>query len=260
MLCHAKITAHDDSSSWAVLIHGLFGSADNLNLLAKTLSSNINVIQIDLPDHGKSPHTTEFNFNTYCDMIIDTLHHYQIKTAHFVGHSLGGKMSMHIALTYPEIVTSLVIADIAPVSYRHRHQTVLHALASVDLTTITNRNEVKHHLDNLLNDEGTSQFLLKSLYKNEHNHWAWRFNHSLLARDYDKLIQWPKLSEQYSGPTLFIKGQASDYIIADYQPIILALFPHATSKIMNGTGHWLHAQKPVVFNRIVENFIAALIQ
>ena len=107
MLCHAKITAHDDSSSWAVLIHGLFGSADNLNLLAKTLSSNINVIQIDLPDHGKSPHTTEFNFNTYCDMIIDTLHHYQIKTAHFVGHSLGGKMTMHIALTYPKIVTEV---------------------------------------------------------------------------------------------------------------------------------------------------------
>ena len=106
-----------------------------------------------------------------------------------------------------------------------------------------------------MDDEGTQQFLLKSLYKNEQGNWSWRFNHRLLARDYDKLIAWPELSTQYYGPTLFIKGQDSDYIVMEYQSTILSLFPHATSKIINGTGHWLHAQKPLVFNRIVENFV-----
>lgn len=257
MICHSKVTAHDDSSSWAVLIHGLFGSADNLNLLAKTLSSSLNVIQIDLPDHGQSPRTNGFDFELYCEMIVNTLHHHNINNAHFIGHSLGGKMSMHIALTHPELVTSLIVADIAPVNYPHRHQAVLHALETVDLSSVNNRNDVKQQFDSLLEDEGTRQFLLKSLYKNEQSHWAWRFNHTLLARDYDKLITWPELSAQYSGPTLFIKGQESDYIVMAHQAIILSLFPQAKSKIISGTGHWLHAQKPVVFNRIVESFVIA---
>jgi len=128
-------------------------------------------------------------------------------------------------------------------------------LKQVDLTQVQNRNDIKQQFNSLLDDEGTQQFLLKSLYKNEQGNWSWRFNHRLLARDYDKLIAWPELSTQYYGPTLFIKGQDSDYIVMEYQSTILSLFPHATSKIINGTGHWLHAQKPLVFNRIVENFV-----
>ena len=255
MLCHSKITAHDESSSWAVLIHGLFGSHDNLNLLAKTLSSTLNIIQLDLPDHGQSPRTEKFDFAYYCQMIMDTLAHHEIEKAHFIGHSLGGKMCMYIALSRPEMVASLIVADIAPVNYPHRHQAVLHALETVDLTQVQNRNDIKQQFNSLLDDEGTQQFLLKSLYKNEQGNWSWRFNHRLLARDYDKLIAWPELSTQYYGPTLFIKGQDSDYIVMEYQSTILSLFPHATSKIINGTGHWLHAQKPLVFNRIVENFV-----
>ena len=155
MLCHSKITAHDESSSWAVLIHGLFGSHDNLNLLAKTLSSTLNIIQLDLPDHGQSPRTEKFDFPYYCQMIMDTLAHHEIEKAHFIGHSLGGKMCMYIALSRPEMVASLTVADIAPVNYPHRHQAVLHALEKVDLTQVQNRNDIKQQFNSLLDDEGT---------------------------------------------------------------------------------------------------------
>lgn len=255
MLCNVQITAQGNDLPWAVLIHGLFGSADNLNILAKALTAHCNVIQIDLPDHGQSPWTETFSFNSYCSMIINTLSHHNITAGHFIGHSLGGKMSMHIALTHPQLVTSLCIADIAPVNYPHRHQAVLHALNAVDLASVKQRSEVKSQFDSLLEDEGTKQFLLKSLYKDIDNTWRWRFNHTLLTRDYAVLITWPTFTTQYQGPTLFIKGQDSDYITREHQADILALFPHATSKIIAGTGHWLHAQKPLIFNRIVEQFI-----
>lgn len=255
MLCNAQMTAQGDDLPWAVLIHGLFGSGDNLNILARALAPDYNVIQIDLPDHGESPWTDGFSFADYCKMIIATLTHHKITSGHFIGHSLGGKMSMHIALTHPQLVTSLCVADIAPVNYPHRHQAVLHALNHVDLSKITQRSEVKAQFDELLEEEGTKQFLLKSLYKDTAGTWCWRFNHQLLTRDYELLIAWPEFTAQYSGPILFIKGQDSDYITREHQAVILQLFPNATSKIIAGTGHWLHAQKPLVFNRIVEQFV-----
>lgn len=255
MLCNTQITAQGNDLPWAVLIHGLFGSGDNLNILARALSPHCNVLQIDLPDHGQSPWTDGFSFDKYCTMIIATLKHHSISAANFIGHSLGGKMSMHIALTHPQLVSSLCVADIAPVNYPHRHQAVLHALNHVDLSNVTQRNQVKAQFDELLKEEGTRQFLLKSLYKEKNGLWRWRFNHQLLTRDYELLIAWPEFTTQYLGPTLFIKGQDSDYITRDHQAVILQLFPHATSKIIAGTGHWLHAQKPLVFNRIVEQFV-----
>jgi esterase len=255
MLCNAQITAQGNDLPWAVLIHGLFGSGDNLNILARALAPHCNVIQIDLPDHGQSPWNDGFSFAHYCTMIVATLAHHNITSAHFIGHSLGGKMSMHIALTHPELVTTLCVADIAPVNYPHRHQAVLYALNHVDLSKFIQRSEVKAQFDELLEEEGTKQFLLKSLYKDNTGTWRWRFNHQLLTRDYELLIAWPEFTTQYQGPTLFIKGQDSDYITREHQSDILQLFPYATSKIIAGTGHWLHAQKPLAFNRIVEQFI-----
>jgi esterase len=149
----------------------------------------------------------------------------------------------------------LCVADIAPVNYPHRHQAVLYALNHVDLSKFIQRSEVKAQFDELLEEEGTKQFLLKSLYKDNTGTWRWRFNHQLLTRDYELLIAWPEFTTQYQGPTLFIKGQDSDYITREHQSDILQLFPYATSKIIAGTGHWLHAQKPLAFNRIVEQFI-----
>ncbi len=257
MFCHVKITAQGEQSPWAVLIHGLFGSHDNLNLLTRELSPTHNVIQIDLPDHGQSPWLDAFGFAEYCELIRTTLLHHGVDKAHFIGHSLGGKMAMHIALTYPAMVTSLIVADIAPVTYTHRHQAVLTALAAVDLAQVTSRSDVKTQFDQSLADEGTRQFLLKSLHKHPQHGWQWRFNRAVLTRDYSELIQWPDLRSSYLGQTLFIKGQQSDYITLAHQAKILELFPNASSKIIAGTGHWLHAEKPLQFNRIVAQFLQA---
>lgn len=259
-ICHYKITTHESCSHWVVLIHGLFGSLDNLNMLAKHLASTANIIQIDLPDHGASSHSDNISIQNYVTAVQQTLQMLGISAAHFVGHSLGGKIAMGLALNEPGLVTSLVVADIAPVAYPQRHEKVFAALNHIDLKALSNRAEATATFTQMLDDEGTRQFLLKSLKKNnETGVWFWQFNLAKLQRDYTKLIAWPYSQLSSKVPTLFIKGAESDYILADHQDAIVTQFPRAKAHIIQGTGHWLHAQKPIVFNGVVSKFILAQI-
>lgn len=257
-ICNYKITTHESSTQWVVLIHGLFGSLDNLNLLAKHLAPDVNVVQIDLPDHGASPRSTNISIHFYATAIRKTLKSLNIASAQFIGHSLGGKVAMGLALDTPEFVSSLVVADIAPVAYGHRHQKVFAALNHIDLASLENRAQATAVFAEMLDDEGTRQFLLKSLKKDyETETWYWQFNLPTLERDYTHLIDWPYSGTSSTVPTLFIKGADSDYILAEHQSAIVAQFPKAKAHIIQGAGHWLHAQKPSVFNSIVSKFILA---
>lgn len=257
-LCHHKITIHETSTHWVVLIHGLFGSLDNLNLLAKHLAPTANIIQIDLPDHGASPHSDSISIPNYVKAVRETLQALAIRNAHFVGHSLGGKIAMGLALDDPTLVASLVVADIAPVAYPARHQKVFAALNHINLETLESRSQATATFADMLDDEGTRQFLLKSLKKNNDTGvWFWQFNLATLQGDYAALIDWPYTQQTSLVPTLFIKGAESDYILAEHQSAIVTQFPTAKAHIIQGTGHWLHAQKPSVFNAVVSKFILA---
>ena len=253
-LCHTQTMAHSSSDEWVILIHGLFGDSDNLKNLAKTLNCFANVLLVDLPDHGQSPETESFDFVDYSKMITNTIIRAKIQNPHIVGHSLGGKMAMVMALNNMLNIRSLVIADIAPVAYPPRHDAVFNALNQIELDKIQNRTEVKSIFDQALQDEGTRQFLLKSL-KQRDSKWDWAFNLTLLERDYVKLIEWPFGNLSSNVPTLFIKGGDSEYIQSSMQNAIRASFPKAKAHIIEGAGHWLHAQKPLVFNRVVARFL-----
>jgi esterase len=237
-----------------VLIHGLFGSADNLSSIRRAFEHERLVVSIDLPNHGKSLHTETFDFDDYASRVAALLYELKLSKCVLVGHSLGGKVSMLVAKQLPDIVTQLVIMDIAPISYPARHHDVLKGLTNINLSTITSRADAKSELAEHVQDSGTQAFLLKSLYQDDKHRWQWRFNLPLIARDYAALSAWPYSGPCYCGPTLFLKGAESDYILPQHQATIVKQFPNATAKIVQA-GHWLHAQKPQVVNALITRFL-----
>jgi len=174
--------------------------------------------------------------------------------ASLVGHSLGGKVAMEVALAAPVRVSALVVVDIAPVAYPARHDKVFDALRAVSEANCASRQAAADLLDDYLEEEGVAQFLLMSLSRRG-DRMDWRFDRAGLERAYPDLIAAPAADRAYKGQTLFIKGSESDYIVDAQQARITALFPGASLKIVQGTGHWLHAEKPALFNALVQRFL-----
>lgn len=236
-----------------VLIHGLFGSLGNLGLLARELSKQYRVVSVDLPNHGQSPHSEQFSYESMAHEVVAALSHENIKHWDLIGHSMGGKVSMKIASLYPHQTKRLVILDMAPVHYTQaRHDNVFKGLFLVDAEKPTSRGDaialLKHHVE----IEGVRQFLAKSLYNNG-QHFAWRFNLHLLHQYYEQILGWETLDPVLTS-TLFIKGADSEYIMAEHQASILSQFPNSKAHVIANTGHWLHAEKPSDVLRVIQRF------
>lgn len=248
-LSYRVLGEHGD---WVLLLHGLFGAGDNLGTLAKALAHEFRVVQVDLRNHGRSPHTASMSFESMAAdiaLLQDTL---GIASSHLVGHSLGGRVVMQLALHQAARVKRLVVADIAPVAYAPHHVQILNALKALDLDGIANRGVVDAQLASEVPETGTRQFLLKSLFK-DGDHWRWRFNLPVLEASYPAITT-AQSGTPFQGPALFIKGGASDYIVPEYADAIRALFPHFELATIAGAGHWLHGEKPEEFNRLVQEF------
>ncbi|MEC6822036.1 alpha/beta fold hydrolase [Photobacterium piscicola] len=238
-----------------VLIHGLFGSADNLGLLARELKHHYHVISVDLRNHGLSPHNDLFSYQDLAQDIIDTLDHLAIEQFDVVGHSMGAKVAMALTALIPQRIHHLVVLDMAPVAYQgHRHQNVFDGLREINRHLITKRSEAEQYLARFINDAGVRQFLLKSLVKTETGY-QWRFNVEGLIANYATIMGWHPASQPFTGKTLFIKGQLSDYIEPQYHDAIMAQFPNAKAHVVANTGHWLHAEKSETVNRIINQFL-----
>lgn len=235
-----------------VLLHGLFGDLDNLGALARALASDYQVIQVDLPNHGASPHSTAMDWGTMCQQLLALLDHLGWERVSLVGHSLGGKLAMQFALRYPQHVSHLVVVDMAPVCYAPRHDRVIAALQAVAEHPEATRKEADSIMTPWLTDAGVRQFLLKSFAPGQ----GWRFNLPALVNNYPTLMDWEQLPGVFDGATLFIKGGTSDYLLPEYQARILALFPGAKARIIPDAGHWLHAEKPLLFNKLVVDFLS----
>lgn len=237
-----------------VLIHGLFGSYENLGMIARQLSDEFKIINLDLRNHGKSPHAPSMSYQEMAQDVVETLQALGLREFALLGHSMGGKVAMQIALTYPERVTELILADISPVPTPPRHQSILNALASIPVDELTDRRQAEPFLHEAVPELAVRQFLLKNLIKDE-NKLRWRFNLNALIANYQAILAAPDAQGSFISPVLFIKGGNSDYILAEHQPIILGKFPNAKAKIIQGTGHWLHAEKPAAFAKIVRDFL-----
>ncbi len=251
-----KLSQRDEQSPWLILIHGLFGSADNLAVVKRHFEKSHNVISVDLPDHGESPWTQGFSIVTAAEAVFQIIEKHQLTTTAILGHSLGGKVAMRLALNHGDLISHLLVADIAPTPYKHSHQTIFNGLKAVSLDTISSRKDADNAMATYVKEPGVRQFLLKSLYQNETGKWAWRFNVDGIINSYANIIDWEQTKQQFNGVTLFIKGSESDYITADYRDDIARYFPKAKAHIIEGTGHWLHAEKPAAFNAVVERTLA----
>ena len=239
-----------------MLIHGLFGSLDNLSMLRRALQPDFQILSVDLPDHGKSSFTQSFSYQHYAQLLIELMDELAIPKLSLVGHSLGGKVAMTMALDNPTKIDKLVVLDIAPVAYAPRHNNVLEGLSRITLDSLSERKQADKILSQNIDELGVRQFLLKSLYQLD-GRWRWRFNLELLRRDYSLLSGGIGSALPYSRPVLFIKGEKSDYLQAQHRATVLALFPNSASKMIGGTGHWLHAEKPAICGRMITDFLLA---
>ncbi|MDX3775608.1 alpha/beta fold hydrolase [Chromatiaceae bacterium AAb-1] len=251
MLLHTHITGQGQP---VVLLHGLFGSYENLGMIARSLSDNYQVINLDIRNHGRSGHSDNMDYPLMADDLAETLHHLNVMPYAILGHSMGGKITMQYAQQYPDTVEKIILADIAPVSYHSRHNKIFDGLSSVKLNELANRADADKQLAAHIPEAGVRQFLLKSLIK-KNDTFQWRFNLPALIKNYPQLVLAPAAETPFTGPALFIKGSESDYILPEHKSVIMQRFPAAQAKVINGTGHWLHAEKPAAFTKIVQDFL-----
>jgi esterase len=253
----AALPLHFDTlgsaGDWVLLLHGLFGSGDNLGGLARHLAAEFRVALVDLRNHGRSPHSEVMDLPALAADIAALQDRLGAPATALVGHSLGGKVAMQLALTEPQRVSRLVVADIAPVAYPPGHRQILAGLQALELTALADRRAADAELAAWVPEQPVRQFLLKSLYRDERG-LHWRFHLPALARCYDALRAAPA-GRPFGGPTLFIKGEHSGYITAEHRAAIEATFPAFQFRMIANTGHWLHGEKPAAFNRLVLQFL-----
>lgn len=238
-----------------LIVHGLFGSARNWGGIARRLSAAQPVITVDQRNHGDSP---RFATHSYPDMADDLA---EVIRAHggradVMGHSMGGKAAMQLALTYPELVRRLIVADIAPVAYGHSQQEGIDAMRGLDLVDLSTRSEADRRLQLAVDDPALRAFFLQSLdIKAEPP--RWKLNLDVLEAEMDKLVGWTDKDGVFEGPTFFLSGAESDYVKAEYRGAITAQFPKAFFAKIPGAGHWLHADKPKEFEAAVQKWLEA---
>jgi esterase len=213
---------------------------------------------LDLPNHGRSPWADAPSYPGFAEAVLDWATGAGIARFHLLGHSMGGKVAMQLALnTGAERIDKLIIVDIAPRPYPPHHQDIFRALRQTDLSQHSDRRSVDQALMDGIETTGIRQFILKSLYRQENGQLAWRFNLDALEHQYEAIAAAPEFSHPFESPTLFIKGMNSQYITDQDRDPIRERFPKAEAKLIEGAGHWPHAEKPRAFLRLVEQFLSA---
>ena len=239
-----------------VLLHGLFGQGSNLGSVARALQSSFRVHSLDLPDHGRSSWTSAPSIPSYVEAVAAWLRGRKIHRAHLLGHSLGGKVAMGLALAFPGLVDRLIVADIAPIAYQPSHDRIFEGLAAVSAARCTRRSEADGVLAAYVDETGVRQFLLMSLAKTGPGHALdWRLNREGLARGYPELLAAVPGQASFGGDTLVIRGADSAYVRDADMAAVRSLFPCCQLVTLANTGHWLHAEKPTEFNAQVMAFL-----
>ncbi|MES9993029.1 MAG: alpha/beta fold hydrolase [Candidatus Thiodiazotropha sp.] len=237
------------------LLHGLFGSANNWMGVVNCLQDSFHIITPDLRNHGRSPHHEDMDYELMADDLLQLLNSLQADSVYLLGHSMGGKVAMWLALQQPERVEKLIVADIAPVAYAHRFESIFKGLTSLPLDAIRDRQEADRLLAEWVNETGVRQYLLQNLLK-QSDGWRWRFNLDVLHGAISDLVGFPEVKQGFfAGDALFIHGEKSDYVKVAYRHRIAQLFPHYRLRMLHGAGHWLYAEQPQQFAQVVKSFV-----
>lgn len=247
MIEHGKRT----DAPTLLIAHGLYGSARNWGVIARRLSTDRRVVAVDLRNHGMS---AWHDSHSYPDLAADLVEVCEALDGpvDVLGHSMGGKAAMTLALTQGDLVNRLIVADIAPVAYAHSQLQYAEAMQRVDLSGIEKRSDAAAQLEALVDDPALVPFFLQSLDVKERR---WRLNLDVLVREMPKIMGFPDLAGSYDGLTLFLSGAKSDYVRAEHRAVIDPLFPQARFMALKGAGHWLHAEEPKAFVEVVGGWL-----
>lgn len=239
-----------------LILHGFLGMSDNWKTMAMQFAGDgFEVHLLDLRNHGRSFHSEEFSYEVMAQDVYEYCIANNLEKVNILGHSMGGKTAMLFSVTHPELVEKLIVADIGPKFYPQHHQTILAGLNAVDFTKKPSRNEVEEILSRYVTDFGTRQFLMKSLYWQEPGQLAFRFNLSVFNKNIEEIGKALQENVVFNKPTLFIRGENSNYILDEDFDYIKNHFPDSRIETINNAGHWLHAENPKLFYEITSLFL-----
>jgi pimeloyl-ACP methyl ester carboxylesterase len=242
-----------------VIAHGLFGSARNFNTLGRKLATDRRVVLIDMRNHGESPWSDDVSYEAMADDLAEAVDRHCQGRAVVLGHSMGGKAAMALALSHPDMLSGVIVADIAPVDYPHTHLPLVQAMRGVDLGAVARRSDAEPKLAGAADSPMLRAFLLQNLVI-EDGKARWRINLPALEEGMPGLTAWPEDldARQYPGPSLFIYGGVSSYMGPEREARIRPLFPSVEFLEIPGADHWLHAEKPAEFLAAVEGWLGTL--
>ena len=234
-----------------LIAHGLYGSGRNWGVIAKRLSSDRRVIAVDMRNHGASPWSAS---HTYPDMAEDLAEVIRAEGGPMavLGHSMGGKAAMMLALLHPDLVKRLVVADIAPVAYDHEQRQYIQAMQAVDLSRVEKRSDAEAQLAATVDDPTLPAFFTQSLDLKDRK---WRLNLDVLDDQMPHILGFPTPEGRFDAPALFLTGGLSHYVRPEHRETIKSLFPAARFAKLPGAGHWLHAEKPREFEAAVRAWL-----
>ena len=246
---------HYGEGSPVLILHGLFGSGRNWQAIAKRLAGEHRVYTVDLRNHGSSPWTDSMSYGEMAEDVRVFVEQQQLAPVTLVGHSMGGKVAMVLALEHASLVRRLITVDIAPASYEHSFVPYVQAMQDLNLGGLKRRDDADAALDKRIPDADIRRFLLQNLVFRD-QHFDWRINLAALARSNSELTAFPDVgNRRYEGPTLFVHGGDSTYVQSGHRVVIERLFPRARIAAVPGAGHWVHVDQPARFIELLKDFI-----
>ena len=239
-----------------IILHGLFGSLDNWKPMSRKLGEYFHVFALDQRNHGRSPHSHEMSYALMVDDLVGFMRANRLRSAHVLGHSMGGKTAMQFALRFPACVEKLVVVDISPGAYPPLHRHILDALSSLDLASFRNRGQMDKALAPSIPESALRQFLLKNVARAPGGAFHWRINLPGIRGNYDRLgAALPVGGAPFDKPALFLRGGESDYLRDQDIVLVRQLFPRAQLRAIPHAGHWVHVHAPEPFLRAVLEFL-----
>lgn len=237
-----------------IILHGLFGSADNWATIAKKLSARRKIYLVDQRNHGKSPHSNEFNYAAMVDDLYFFIKQHDILRPDILGHSMGGKVAMFFAIKYPDKINRLIVVDIGPKQYPIHHDVILEGLKDIDVGRLQSRKEADVQLANYVEYESTRQFLLKNL-KRTANGFEWKMNLAVIYKQVANVGEGLSVDDSFTHDTIFIRGSKSSYILDEDLAGIRQHFPNSSLETISDANHWVHAEQPIALVNTIENFL-----
>jgi esterase len=244
------------SGTPVLILHGLFGRKRNWQAIQKRLADDARIITVDLRNHGDSPWDEAMSYPAMAEDLASLIRNLDDGPAIVVGHSMGGKAAMTLALTDPELVRGLMVIDIAPVPYEHEYQPYIDAMRHVPLEELERRSEAEKYLQDIITDSSVRAFLLQNLGQTDQG-LVWQVNLEAIQSHLPEILGFPDdIGSPYDGPALFLRGGKSDFVLDQHHVRIDSLFPMATHETVSGAGHWVHAENPEDVIRHIRDVIA----